>query len=63
MSAGFVVALCIGVGAILAGAVWVGRRLAQGESAKAASEAQTRMADVPDSSDSDSTDRMSDGRW
>jgi len=59
----FVVSLCIGIGAILAGAVFLGRRWAKGETAKAVSEAQTRMADVRNSSDSTTADRMSDGRF
>jgi len=49
--------------AALGAAVWVGRRLAQGEASKAASEAQARMADHRDSSDSASADRLSDGRF
>ena len=63
MSVWAIVWTCLGVGAALAGAVFLGRRWAQGETAKAVSEAQTRMANIRDSSDSSSTDRMRDGRF
>lgn len=61
MSAWAVVCLCLGGGAALAGAVFLGRRWAQGEAAKAVSEAQTRMSNIRDSDDSATTDRMRDG--
>ena len=63
MSAWFGISLFVGIVAAMAAALWVGRRLAKGEASKAASEAQARMADYRDSSDSATTDRLSDGRF
>ena len=63
MSVWFALSIFAVVLAALGLAVWVGRRLSQGQNAKAASEAQARMANHRDSSDSASTDRMLDGRW
>ena len=47
----------------MAAALCVGRRIEKGKNAKAVSEAQARMADHRDSSDSAITDRMRDGRF
>ena len=63
MSVWFALSIFAVVLASLGLAVWVGRRLSQGEASKAASEAQARMAEHRDSSDSATTDRMLDGRW
>ena len=63
MSVWFALSIFAVVLASLGLAVWVGRRLAQGQNAKAASEAQARMAEHRDSSDSATTDRLSDGRY
>lgn len=63
MSVWFALTIFATILAALGAAVWVGRRLAQGEASKAASEAQARMADHRDSSDSASADRLSDGRF
>lgn len=63
MSAWFALSIFAAVLAALGLAVWVGRRLAQGEASKAASEAQARMAKHRDSSDSATADRMLDGRY
>ena len=63
MSAWVDISVFIAVVAVMAGALWVERRFAKGESSKAASEAQARMAGHRDSSASTSTDRMSDGHF
>ena len=52
-----------GIAAAVAGAIWLGRRLQKGEAAKAASEAQTRMAEVADSSKSATSSRLSSGDY
>ena len=63
MSVWFALSIFAVVLAALGLAVWLGRRLAKGEASKAVSEAQARMADHRDSSDSATTDRLSDGRF
>ena len=63
MSVWVALSLCIGIAGALFAAVWLGRRLEKGKNAKAVSEAQARMADHRDSSDSATADRMRDGRF
>ena len=63
MSAWVGLSVFIAVVAAMAGALWMGRRIEKGKNAKAVSEAQARMADHRDSSDSAITDRMRDGRF
>ena len=53
----------VGIAAAVAGAVWLGRRLQKGKAAKAASEAQARMAKVAGNSKSATSSRLTDGNF